>query len=175
MGEFNSRDSDRIRSIPQGDIVKVSDLIDLAGLDLDKREEGKESTAREEGQGILIEVYYRNYVSHTLPNSLPPSYEYRIFKLPAETFKLTKSFPQTNGDRTIMDVRGLYIICRVGGIMGRTSLSQTVLMLLELVAALGIVHWIVNCAALNWRGPQGPLLERLVEPIWDLQEAKEIL
>merc|ERR1719221_337951 len=111
---------------------------------------------REEGEGIVLEVKYQNYQENHRPDNLPPVYEYLTYKLPTETYKMTTVSIMPNGHRMVKDVHGIYLSVRIVGCLGKVRLKCVAVMLLEMVAFLGIVHWIINCAALNWhKGKKG--------------------
>merc|ERR1712050_566103 len=130
-------------------IIKVSTLFKIAGIDLDKRNFGGKST-REEGEAIVIEIDYNNYRHFHWPNQLDPTYEYRIFHMPADTFKVTHVEEEGKGLRKVLDVHGVHILTRSTGQLGSFSVKQSTLAIVEMSIALGIVHWILHCCVINW-------------------------
>jgi len=88
---------DGVFSIPVGDVMKVSKLMQIAGIDLDAAsgDDDQRATSRYEGAVVIVEIHYLNFKEGHFPNSLPPIYEYRIYKLPTATYKMTSTMTST--------------------------------------------------------------------------------
>lgn len=145
-GHFNG-----ILSLPIGDIIKFSDLLRIAGVDLNSTQgEGAQAgTVRYEGEVVIIEIHYENYKEGHLPNSLPPVYEYFVYRLPAKTYKMTKVDKPNAATRIVTDIHGIHVEVRVMGKMGKLSVARSLMTLIEIVAFLGVLNWILTCCAFN--------------------------
>lgn len=160
----------RMYATPYGDIVKVSDLLQIAGVDLDAKNYGKQNL-REEGEVIVIEISYTNFNYYHWPNDLYPVYEYRIFSIPADSYKYTRVEDTREGNRLITDVHGLEIVTRVEGTLGKWSFKTLTISLVELSILLGTVQWLLHCCALNFGSKQGKKIEELLVHDVELEDS----
>lgn len=146
-------------SIRYGDYITLKDLLKLAQVDLDLPvgvAVDRPRSRRETGTVIIIEVTYYNYHESSIPNSLPPVYVYDVFEMPVEKFKATemvwKDLYDEAPSRTIVEVHGIHVALRVKGVLGRFSLTSTLLMIIEIGVLLGLISWFTQMCALNWYG-----------------------
>lgn len=146
-------------SIRYGDYITVKNLLKLAQVDLDLPvgvSGDKQRSRRETGTVIVIEVTYYNYHEYSIPNSLPPVYVYDVFEMPVEKFKTTemvwKDLYNDERSRTIISVNGVHIALRVKGVLGRFSITATLLMIVEVGVLLGLISWFIQFCVLNWYG-----------------------
>lgn len=134
--------------IANGDIIKVSHLLDELGINLDEHRGA--SSRRHSGLVIVIDIEYTNYKSFSWPNHLPPVYKYKVKLSPADEYKVMKS--DNNGKtsrRQVVDSHGIYIIINSQGYIGVYSGYHLAVMLLGALALEGFARYVVTMYALN--------------------------
>jgi len=140
-----------IFSISVGDIMKVSKLLEIASIDLeDIQGTGRQTgSVRYEGEVVIVEINYRNYREWHKPNSLPPVYEYNIYRLPTGTYKITEVIDVSPTVRKVRDIHGIHVVVRVSGLVGKFSWKETLMSLIGGVGVLSIVSYTLTCLAFN--------------------------
>lgn len=163
-----------VYSIPLGDIMKVSKLMEIAGIDLDRvKVQGDQTgTVRYEGEVVIVEIHYRNYKEGQLPNSLPSIYEYRIYRLPTNSYKMTEVLEETRTTRRVRDIHGIHVQVRVLGMVGKMSYMQILMSLIGGVGIMSILSYIITCCAFNCiQGAKGDEFFNKVHQEMDLSHA----
>lgn len=128
-------------AIPEGDVIRISTLMELAGVHMDTTRNRFGDTLRTAGTVIEIEVTYDNlYPFWSSFGYTDVTYDYRITKRPMEEMKTEKlalhqpNFPET---RIIENHHGLLFIVRISGTFGFFSSTY---FLIVLVTALGMLR-----------------------------------
>jgi len=157
-------------SVRQGDFIRVGDLITLAGIDLDGHvlDVHNPGRIRMEGVVLSVRIRYMNYRRNTWPHSEPPIYMYQFHRINTESFKVTSVNDNPDGTRLVKSVHGIYVQTEVVGDLGKRSLTEMFVAVLEMCAMIGLVHWTMACCALNMPS-DGRELNKKVETIIHLE------
>mmetsp|Transcript_15263 Transcript_15263/g.24893 ORF Transcript_15263/g.24893 Transcript_15263/m.24893 type:complete len:558 (+) Transcript_15263:74-1747(+) len=133
-------------AIPQGDVFRVSKLLELSGLSLDNSFNSEGEPLREAGTVILIEVVYTNL--HPFLSSfgvMDVQYYYKVSRRPMDEMK-TELYaarqPDYLNSRIIEDRHGLYVVVKIGGEFGFFSIVYLLVMLtttVALISAAGVI------------------------------------
>lgn len=154
-------DTANIRKIKNGDVIKVSDLLDYVDVELDAVDatssDGSNNTAnRYEGMVIIINIHYTNWKQYTWPNKLPPAYFYSFSLAPAGEYKLMQNslamhLARKDPDRTrqIYDHHGIFIIIKQSGCIGQLSWEHLVFILITFIFIEGFYRSLLLCMLLN--------------------------
>lgn len=155
--------------IPSGDVVKLGDILEELHLDLDETIEGRNTTLREEGFVLIVEIRYTNFKKGTWPNPLPPVYTYHFMKAPATEYK--SEGPPTfdkDGNRILEIKHGILVKIQQRGVVGRFSKKETLLIFLEGIVVYAFASWILTCFSLNFGTSQfQDKLERKIVDYFD--------
>lgn len=135
-------------AIPDGDIFKVSKLLELAGLDLDASESGGEPL-RERGTRLKIVVEYANlypWTGQTLPGYIIKVVEEPMKEMKTEmyTHNQPASYPEK---RTMENRHGIYLDAEVGGSFGFFNIVFLLVMLTTSLALLATGTTIIDIVA----------------------------
>lgn len=139
-------------AIAEGDVFRISTLLELAGIDLDRTRNKKGTPLREAGTVIEIQVTYNNL--HPFWSSFgykEVSYEYKISKRPMEEMKtelLALHQPHFPRERRMENHHGLYLIVRLGGQFGFFSGVFLLIVLTTALGLLGLANVLVDKIAL---------------------------
>eukprot|EP00747_Dinoflagellata_sp_TGD_P031604 gnl/TRDRNA2_/TRDRNA2_135415_c0_seq1.p1 gnl/TRDRNA2_/TRDRNA2_135415_c0~~gnl/TRDRNA2_/TRDRNA2_135415_c0_seq1.p1 ORF type:complete len:486 (+),score=64.73 gnl/TRDRNA2_/TRDRNA2_135415_c0_seq1:33-1460(+) len=164
-------------SIPNGDVFRVGYLLNILNISLDDSMNFQNHSAREEGLGIVVAVHYKNYKLHTMPNTWPTIYEYRVFYAAQDTYKTTSTFREPGSKvRTITDQHGVYVRLIQQGRLGRFNIRHAIWMFVEASVVFSFIRFLVMLVAVNWwQGEPGDQLEAtLVDEVqFELFDSKE--
>eukprot|EP00929_Paragymnodinium_shiwhaense_P025680 TRINITY_DN15468_c0_g3_i2.p1 TRINITY_DN15468_c0_g3~~TRINITY_DN15468_c0_g3_i2.p1 ORF type:complete len:511 (-),score=103.07 TRINITY_DN15468_c0_g3_i2:431-1963(-) len=149
--------------IPNGDIIRIKELLEELDVDLDAPRSAKEphKTRRHEGLVLVVTIEYANYMRFTWPNSLPPVYTYKFTLSPASEYKEMLTSAADHDERVIEDLHGLYVVVQQQGNLGEFSWFYVALMFIGGLALESIVRWLTVMIALNLlQGEAGEDFER---------------
>jgi len=141
------------QKVPNGDIMKVKDILALAGTDLDDPDE----LGRLEGMVIIINIHYTNWKEYSWPNKADPAYFYSFSVAPADEFKLMHEAARhqlasrdESGDREIFDFHGIFIIVKQGGNVGIFSIQNSFVLFLGVIFIESLYRSLFLCCVLNF-------------------------
>jgi len=152
----NSKENvDKVHSpfikIENGDIIKVSHLLEEIGVNLDEHR-NKSASRRHSGLVVVIDIEYTNFKSFSWPNHLPPVYKYKIKLSPADEYKVMATHPGhgNTSQRKVVDSHGIYIIINTTGYLGLCSWMYIGMMMIGALALEGCARYMVTMYALNF-------------------------
>jgi len=150
-------------SVRQGDFIRISDLVSLAGIHLDGHVLDVHNPERIRAEGVVlsVKIKYLNFRQNTWPHSEPPIYMYQFRRINTESFKVTSVSDNADGTRLVKSVHGVYVQTELVGDLGTRSLREIFVGILEICALVGLVHWTMACCALNM--PHGDELNAKVD------------
>eukprot|EP00395_MALV-II_sp_L67-2_P000407 gene407-92_t len=140
-------------AIPAGDVFKLSHILKLAGIDLDRTFNTKHEPRRESGTIIEIEVVYNNLHAWTSTwGNKDIGYTYKVVERPIEEMKTEMysadqpaDFPKT---RKIENRHGLYVRVKVGGTFGFFNVVYLLVMLTTSLTLLAGATKVTDLVAL---------------------------
>jgi len=144
-----------ILKIPNGDVIKIKDLLEFSHIDLDHVDESNRSN-RHDGKVIIIDIHYTNWKEDSWPNKVDPAYFYSFSVAPADEFKLMQNSVRhlarrdPDAHREIYDYHGLFIIIKQSGNLGVVSFQHLFLLFLGVIFIESLYRSIFLCVILNF-------------------------
>lgn len=143
----------KFTKLPNGDFIKISDLLHLAGASLDYPEE---KNNRYEGLVLILNVEYTNVKENSWPNAVPPAYFYSAWVAPASEYKamqemigLRRFEKTTTSKREIMDYHGIFIVVKQGGHIGAFSFGKLAVLVFIFMAIDSLYRSLFLCCIFN--------------------------
>lgn len=128
--------------IPDGDVFKLSKILELCGLDLDRTINAQGEPLREAGTVIEVEVIYQNLQPFTSSFGYSPiRYTYKFTERPMiemKTEMLAANQPNFPKERIMENRHGIYIMVKVTGEFGFFSLMFLLVMLTAAAGLIGV-------------------------------------
>mmetsp|Transcript_63208 Transcript_63208/g.137464 ORF Transcript_63208/g.137464 Transcript_63208/m.137464 type:complete len:460 (+) Transcript_63208:94-1473(+) len=148
-------------ALPNGDVFRMGFLLDFLGVEMDSDKILYDNrTLRQEGVSLMMTIVYSNFAPGSMPNSLPPMYEYQFSVAPYVSYKRTQTFHVPGEPTRLMnDQHGVFINGRQKGHLGVFNFRNCFLMLLEAGLLFSAVRWIISLVLLNW--PNGNISDNL--------------
>mmetsp|Transcript_121986 Transcript_121986/g.193305 ORF Transcript_121986/g.193305 Transcript_121986/m.193305 type:complete len:525 (+) Transcript_121986:73-1647(+) len=136
--------------LTNGDFIKIGDLLELAGSNLEVDDN------RYEGLVIILHIEYANTKENSWPNNVPPAYFYSAWIAPADEYKAMqervgkKRFTSPDGKRReIEDTHGIFIIVKQGGHIGVFSFAKIAVLAFIFMAIDSLYRSLFLCCAFN--------------------------
>uniref|UniRef100_A0A7S4S0U2 Uncharacterized protein n=1 Tax=Alexandrium monilatum TaxID=311494 RepID=A0A7S4S0U2_9DINO len=150
------KESDREWSffgLPFGDVISMGELLQIAGVDLDRDTDTHGESRRSTGIALQIDISFDNHGRYHWNNPLrsafgkfPVKYTYRVSKLPFQTYKEV-SEEDEDGSRVLIDKHGIFVNVNIEGSIRYFDITQTLLILTTGLSLLAGAHAFVNCFA----------------------------
>lgn len=139
--------------IPNGDVIKLKDILKLLGPDAEL--DNKHKNNRHEGMVIVIDIQYSNWKEYTWPNKVENAYFYSFSIAPASEYKIMQDQSRqvtTDRDtniRRLYDYHGVFILIQQHGDIGTLSWAKVFLLVLGALIIESLYRSIFTLCVLN--------------------------
>lgn len=135
-----------IYGISSGDIVPVSTLLLLAGVDLDKDSNSDGESLRHTGVVIQIDIHYMNREPFRWKfwEPGPLHYIYQVTRLPVETYKAVETLKLNDKQRRVVDIHGVLICASLNGDIAHVDVLKVLVLLASGATLLAVVDLAVH-------------------------------
>jgi len=145
---------DGIYAIPEGDIISIAKLLQVAGVDLDRSLDADGKPLRQTGTIIDIDVVYNNlYPFASTFGDQHVEYQYNIHQLPVAEYKsesISYSPEQNETMRTVENRHGILISVKVSGTFGFFSPMYLLVMLTTALGLLAVATFVTDKLAIHF-------------------------